>query len=629
MTRGMPSALSHVAGKMIFHEQLPICGELLWIEVFNTFCLAFCYVSLFESIVVLYLAFKDEDTLLPSWMVDLLIYMHFLPPDKEMRIAKQLIGDRDATSELNVDELNFESSASMLFRVYNGVVMTEEEACAAEKGPLDVSAHAKKWLSNAASKKSAQSLPEGAELGMKMVGEMARQGSNTFVSSMSAMKSCRSSATRDAPSLPPSPPQDVETATLSAQRGMSVSQYRQAAGSLTPAQAAKSGVDNSEGAGGNEADLYTPSVPSPSGGSRVVKVRRRKVTSKAGSTLFSGVETPSPFARAPRSQNGDAGVQYRLQAGAGNRLQAGAGMSAVAANAAAMDRARTAKFGASPPVVREVVWAANERAAAEEPPKAEEPPTAEEPPKADAKKLRWVRDVSGFLRPTRELTNDDISRLVFFELLYFMLDVDKSGGLTLDEATKALSYLAPEMSYRDRLPMMLAVDDGDGQLQRWEWVELCVSALWHYPIAQLEMAAKNYQFAYSYKLETNRQKWRAVAKRVDAYSRFFVIMAYAVVFGLLFGVEFTDPYSAVPREENQVREFIRILDWDLVMTGQAMFHGVYYWIFTTKGIAIAMIAPAFLFILASMWLVAIIVVRRRPGIRALKLKDIEAKALDV
>ena len=37
---------------------------------------------------------------------------------------------------------------------------------------------------------------------------------------------------------------------------------------------------------------------------------------------------------------------------------------------------------------------------------------------------------------------------------------------------------------------MTAVDDGDGKLQRWEWVELCASALWYYPITHLEMAAE-------------------------------------------------------------------------------------------------------------------------------------------
>ena len=53
---GITLVLTVEFGKVIFHEQLPICGELLWIEFFNTICLSFCYISLFESIIVLYLA---------------------------------------------------------------------------------------------------------------------------------------------------------------------------------------------------------------------------------------------------------------------------------------------------------------------------------------------------------------------------------------------------------------------------------------------------------------------------------------------------------------------------------------------------------------------------------------------
>ena len=66
-----------------------------------------------------------------------------------------------------------------------------------------------------------------------------------------------------------------------------------------------------------------------------------------------------------------------------------------------------------------------------------------------------MRDDNGMLRPTRALNSDDVARLVFFENLYFKLDVYKNGYLSIDESTKALSYLATSMSYQDRLPMML------------------------------------------------------------------------------------------------------------------------------------------------------------------------------
>ena len=48
---------------------LPTCGEMLWIEVFNTSSLTFCYIALLESIVVLFFYHYDENTLLPAWML--------------------------------------------------------------------------------------------------------------------------------------------------------------------------------------------------------------------------------------------------------------------------------------------------------------------------------------------------------------------------------------------------------------------------------------------------------------------------------------------------------------------------------------------------------------------------------
>ena len=74
-------------------------------------------------------------------------------------------------------------------------------------------------------------------------------------------------------------------------------------------------------------------------------------------------------------------------------------------------------------------------------------------------------DVSVATAPLRSVgdlqTADDVARLVFFENLYYKLDVDKSGELSLDEATKALSYLAMDLPQREREAIMTAVDDGD------------------------------------------------------------------------------------------------------------------------------------------------------------------------
>lgn len=132
-------------------------------------------------------------------------------------------------------------------------------------------------------------------------------------------------------------------------------------------------------------------------------------------------------------------------------------------------------------------------------------------PASTARPLKWERNELG-LFPNRKLIDEDMARLIFFENLYFRLDVDKcnrlggthrhsgtshhtslgcactdgewrvaykhpcgrtckgemsevgdmllaspnlcgrSGELSLDEATRALSFLAPNMTFRDRLP---------------------------------------------------------------------------------------------------------------------------------------------------------------------------------
>jgi hypothetical protein len=47
---GITLLLTVEVGKHMFSEMLPVCGEMLWIEVFNIVSLTFCYLSLLESI---------------------------------------------------------------------------------------------------------------------------------------------------------------------------------------------------------------------------------------------------------------------------------------------------------------------------------------------------------------------------------------------------------------------------------------------------------------------------------------------------------------------------------------------------------------------------------------------------
>jgi len=180
----------------------------------------------------------------------------------------------------------------------------------------------------------------------------------------------------------------------------------------------------------------------------------------------------------------------------------------------------------------------------------------------------------------------------------------RSGELGVDEATRALSYLAPDMPYSDRLKYMIAVDDGDGKLQRWEWVELCADCLWKYPKEQLDMAANNYVLAHSYKRLTNMQKWRTIAARIDAFCRFWMVLAFCTAFGFLFGARLWDPYAPSGYKELAASVQRSFVGGPRAYDGSFMFYGIWDLTFTSMGFWLAMIAPLFLLLLGVMWLSA-------------------------
>ena len=61
-------------------------------------------------------------------LLDLLTLLRLLPPDKERRIAEQFGTERVHDLDLTPEELNFESSAALLFRVYNSAARAVHEA---------------------------------------------------------------------------------------------------------------------------------------------------------------------------------------------------------------------------------------------------------------------------------------------------------------------------------------------------------------------------------------------------------------------------------------------------------------------------------------------------------------------
>lgn len=55
-------------------EFVPVCGELLWVDLYTITCSSFCMLSLAETIVVLMLAYHEERFLFPHWLVELISF---------------------------------------------------------------------------------------------------------------------------------------------------------------------------------------------------------------------------------------------------------------------------------------------------------------------------------------------------------------------------------------------------------------------------------------------------------------------------------------------------------------------------------------------------------------------------
>jgi len=69
---GITLILAIEVSKSVFAGMVPVCGEILWLELFSMLNLSFCILALAETCVVLFLAHHEDPHLLPPWIVGLL-----------------------------------------------------------------------------------------------------------------------------------------------------------------------------------------------------------------------------------------------------------------------------------------------------------------------------------------------------------------------------------------------------------------------------------------------------------------------------------------------------------------------------------------------------------------------------
>ena len=147
--------------------------------------------------------------------------------------------------------------------------------------------------------------------------------------------------------------------------------------------------------------------------------------------------------------------------------------------------------------------------------------------------------------PSKQLTPSDASKLLFFENLFFRLDVDGGGTIEFEEVRRVLAFTALDMPSEERERHLRAADtiSPDGALDRYEFLDLCVNMLWNQSLESLEAAASSYaEFREALKRRSNTY-WRAWAHYIDRQSRFWIPLAWASTTSGMFGLNLKDDYN--------------------------------------------------------------------------------------
>jgi len=176
------------------------------------------------------------------------------------------------------------------------------------------------------------------------------------------------------------------------------------------------------------------------------------------------------------------------------------------------------------------------------------------------------------------------SRLMFYEHLFFKMDVSGTGIVDNEEMKRFLAYSNLEMDQPARDAALTKADvTGDGNMVRWEFVLLCIDTLEYVPVDELKLALDNYLMAISANERRNEARWKAAAKTLDLYTRLLLPLGYCTFLGVHFNTTYEDYYESDPT--------------------LPMFSGFGPSSMTPAGVGMAMIVPAIaIFSFASWWI---------------------------
>ena len=131
-----------------------------------------------------------------------------------------------------------------------------------------------------------------------------------------------------------------------------------------------------------------------------------------------------------------------------------------------------------------------------------------------------------------------------FEKLFFRMDEDHSGSISVDEAALFLSFVALDLDVEERMAAFGRADIvKDGSLTRLEFCELCRAELWDMPLSSINVAVDNMITARVAIKNRMANNWKKIADIVDVRARSILPALYLCTMVVLFNLDFRDAYD--------------------------------------------------------------------------------------
>ena len=113
-----------------------------------------------------------------------------------------------------------------------------------------------------------------------------------------------------------------------------------------------------------------------------------------------------------------------------------------------------------------------------------------------------------------------MGRLLYFEKLFFRIDVNASLYVQRDELNLFLSFALPDVTASQRDAIFATHDFvANSKLNRFEFLTLCRDSLWEVPLAHLESAVDIMMAARGARIRANAATWTALSQSIDRWSR--------------------------------------------------------------------------------------------------------------